>query len=298
MDTDGFEVCRRLKADEDTSIIPAIMVTSLSERADRLKGIEAGATDFLTKPMDNQEVRLRVRNAIWMKPALDRANDLYEELLVVDKLKTHLTDMIIHDLRAPPGSINGYLALLEMDLKEHLKDRARHVFDRVKKITNILLTMISALLEVGRLETGEMPIHLETVPLSAIVGDAVTLIAGVGSPDQVLIDTDESDTKVQCDREITRRVITNILANALHVSPPRREGPPRGQGRGQNLPCRDHRQGTWDQRKGPQKDLREVRSDRGNQWGTQGAFDRTRVGFLSPRDRSTGWPHWRQKCPG
>jgi len=62
---DGFEVCRRLKADLNTAHIPILLVTALSERKERMMGIAAGANDFLTKPIDIQDVILRVRNAVY-----------------------------------------------------------------------------------------------------------------------------------------------------------------------------------------------------------------------------------------
>src|SRR4051794_33672438 len=49
---DGFETCRRLKADSATAHVPVVMVTALDQSADRVKGLEAGADDFLTKPVD------------------------------------------------------------------------------------------------------------------------------------------------------------------------------------------------------------------------------------------------------
>src|ERR671939_1674419 len=51
---DGFEVCRRLKADPRTAPVPVLLVTALTGRQDRLQGIEVGANDFLTKPIDTQ----------------------------------------------------------------------------------------------------------------------------------------------------------------------------------------------------------------------------------------------------
>jgi PAS domain S-box-containing protein/putative nucleotidyltransferase with HDIG domain len=61
---DGFEVCRRIKANPSTSQLPVLLVTALNERPDRLRGIAAGADDFLSKPIDLEEINLRVRNAV------------------------------------------------------------------------------------------------------------------------------------------------------------------------------------------------------------------------------------------
>ena len=68
---DGFEVCRRLKADPNTTHIPVVMVTALDQPADRVKGLEAGADDFLTKPVDEIALIARVRSLSRLKVVLD-----------------------------------------------------------------------------------------------------------------------------------------------------------------------------------------------------------------------------------
>jgi CheY-like chemotaxis protein len=69
---DGFTVCRRLKSDEDTRLIPIVIMTALDGIEDRIKGIEAGADDFLTKPVNPRELLARIQTALKLKEAVDR----------------------------------------------------------------------------------------------------------------------------------------------------------------------------------------------------------------------------------
>src|SRR5947209_6265004 len=68
---DGFEVCRRLKANPRTADIPVVMVTALSDVADRLRGLESGADEFLTKPVNDTALFARVRSLVRLKRMMD-----------------------------------------------------------------------------------------------------------------------------------------------------------------------------------------------------------------------------------
>ncbi len=68
---DGYEVARALKADAATKAIPVVMVTALDDRESRLRGLEAGAEEFITKPVDRTELRVRVRNLLRLKEYSD-----------------------------------------------------------------------------------------------------------------------------------------------------------------------------------------------------------------------------------
>ena len=69
---DGFTVCRLIKAQEETRLIPIVIMTALDAKADRITGIQAGADDFLTKPVDEEELVARIETALKLKHTVDR----------------------------------------------------------------------------------------------------------------------------------------------------------------------------------------------------------------------------------
>ena len=88
---DGFEACRRLKTDPATAHIPVVMVTALDQPADRVRGLDAGADDFLTKPVDEVALIARVRSLSRMKLAVDelRTRAMTSAALGVPNSLTH-----------------------------------------------------------------------------------------------------------------------------------------------------------------------------------------------------------------
>ncbi len=77
---DGFTTCRKIKFELQRDELPVIMLTALDEREDRLKGLQAGADDFLTKPVDLPELIVKLRSNLRLKRAYDRVREQYEKL--------------------------------------------------------------------------------------------------------------------------------------------------------------------------------------------------------------------------
>src|SRR3954469_1020588 len=107
----GFEVCRRIKRDPRTKSIPVIFVTALNDTTDRVKAIEAGGDDFLTKPHNRLVLGARVRSLLKLRAATEALEESLRKLREVEKMRDDLMKMIVHDLKTPLTSV---LATLEM----------------------------------------------------------------------------------------------------------------------------------------------------------------------------------------
>src|SRR3989449_2470517 len=85
---DGFTVCRILKGDDETRLIPIVIMTALDGMEDRIRGIEAGADDFLTKPVNPRELIARIQTALKLKHAVDK------KLGELSKIKDHFAKFV------------------------------------------------------------------------------------------------------------------------------------------------------------------------------------------------------------
>jgi class 3 adenylate cyclase len=115
---DGFDVCRHLKNDPKTAFIPVLMVTALSERKERMIGVAAGANDFLNKPVDLQDLTLRVRNAVYTRRLFDQ---LHAEQEKSERLLLNLL----------PKAIAERMKQGELNIAEHHADATVLVADLV-----------------------------------------------------------------------------------------------------------------------------------------------------------------------
>src|SRR5262249_31168218 len=165
---DGYEVCRRLKSDDATRAIPIVIVTALNERADKIRCLELGADDFLSKPVDRVELLARVRSLI-------RQQRLYAELVArereVSRLKDEFVSVVSHELRTP---LSGVLGLTGLLLATELTPRQREYAEAMQQAGDALLVLINDLLDFAKIGAGK----LELERLVPEVGAGVPTVAG------------------------------------------------------------------------------------------------------------------------
>ncbi len=149
-DMDGFEVCRRLKASTATDFVPVIMVTALDEVEYKVRGMEAGADDFVTKPFNKVELLVRVKSLLRIKELhdqlerkireLEEAQTQLREMAITDGLTglynyRYFKEQLIHEVdRAARHNESFSLIMLDIDHFKHYNDTHGHLAgDKVLK---------------------------------------------------------------------------------------------------------------------------------------------------------------------
>jgi two-component system, sensor histidine kinase and response regulator len=211
---DGLEVCRRLKADPATRAIPVIFLTASNEMEHLVRGFEAGAVDYVTKPFNPPELLARVRTHIELKQARERLREMNNE-------KDEFMGIAAHDLRNPLNVIKGYTEMMiedaeAMNLRE-MEDTGR----RVLEATTRMAEMVQNLLDANRIERGELKLDLQPtdlVPVIAAVIDAQRPRA-TAKQQTLHLETDPAAATVLADRGVAVQVLENLVSNAVKYSP-------------------------------------------------------------------------------
>ena len=213
----GFEVCRRIKRDPRTARIPVIFVTALNDATDRVKAIEAGGDDFLTKPHNRQILSARVRSLLRLKTATDALEDSYRKLRELEKVRDDLMKMIVHDLKTPLTSV---LAALEMVMDGDygpIGDEQRRALGDAESKAEDLLALIEDLLEVARIEETTLALDLTLVAPAAFLHELVHEWALRFEQEraEAVVDVDDNAPVFLADRSMLKRVFGNLIQNAL-----------------------------------------------------------------------------------
>lgn len=219
----GFEVCRRIKRDPRTSRIPVIFVTAMNDTTDRVRGIEAGGDDFLTKPHNRLVLGARVRSLLKLKAATDALENSYRKLRELEKVRDDLMKMIVHDLKSPLTSVLATLELLgDGDFGPLTNDQRRALGDAEGKAED-LLTLIEDILEVARIEEAAVTITRAPIAplalLSELYHEWQHRFQQEGT--QASIKVDDDTPVFFADKSLIKRVFSNLIQNAIsHSSKP------------------------------------------------------------------------------
>lgn len=215
---DGMEVCRHLKSDPLTEGIPVIFLTAKTEVEDITAGLDAGAVDYITKPVNSKVLKARVRTQLSLKRSRDEMSHQIDILTENARLREDIERMTRHDLKSPLTAIINTSELLMEN--RWLGSEQLHEIDQIRVSAYDILGMIDRSLDLYRMETGQYQLNasgIDLVPLCQRVIEAERLQARKKSTSIMF----ESPEKVICHGEelLCLSMISNLLKNAVEASP-------------------------------------------------------------------------------
>lgn len=213
----GFEVCRRIKRDPRTARIPVIFVTALNDTTDRVKAIEAGGDDFLTKPHNRLVLGARVRSLLRLKAATDALEQSFRKLRELEKVRDDLMKMIVHDLKTPLTTVLGTLEMLGTGDFGAVTETQRRAIRDCEGKADELLALINDLLEIARLEEANLPLEVSAVSPRTLVDEMMHEWAMRFQQEgaRVTAEVAPDAPRIEADLQLLKRVLANLLQNAL-----------------------------------------------------------------------------------
>lgn len=205
---DGYEVCRKLKADKKTASIPILMLTARKEVENKVKGLEIGAQDYLTKPFDYKELSARIKSLLSMREAGEKlVQDAKSEAL------DHMMDELAHELRNPLTSIGGFARRVHENLPEGDPNK-KYLEIIIKEVTQ-LEKMVKALIE---LKTSAIS-YKEPVNANELIAEVIERFRQRLTLQAVTLKTElmENPSLISADRENIELALGNILENSIEA---------------------------------------------------------------------------------
>jgi signal transduction histidine kinase len=217
---DGFQVAAQIKANVATKNIPVIMVTALDDRNVRMLGLNAGAEDFLTKPVDRAELYVRVRNLLRLKAAIEEAHVARMMAEHANSAKTLFLRAMSHELRTPLNAISGFAEILELGIRGAVNPEQSQDLGRIRRAAAYLLRLINDVLTVARLE-GARPLHLISVAVNPMLAEVEGLCAIQAKAKGLKLTVTPSPREVfvTADAERLQQILLNLITNAIKFTP-------------------------------------------------------------------------------
>ena len=231
---DGFETCRRLKANPLTREIPIIFLTALSDSNNKVNGLSIGAVDYISKPFQSEEVLARINIHLKLY-SLTRKLEQQKQLLE-EKVKSRTVELLAakeaaeaaniaksqflanmsHELRTPLNAIIGYSEMLQeeaedLDQKDLIPD-----LKRIHGAGTHLLGLINDILDLSKIESGKVELYLETVNISLLIREIIIMVRPLVEKNANVLVVDCADNLGYMKTDLTkvRQSLFNLLSNA------------------------------------------------------------------------------------
>ncbi|MEG0807400.1 MAG: hybrid sensor histidine kinase/response regulator [Alistipes sp.] len=219
-DMDGYEVLERLKSDQSVRSIPVIFLTALHNPEDIVKGFKLGASDYISKPFNHEELITRVAHHIFLAAAQRTITQQRDELQATVEARDKMYSVIAHDLRSPIGTLKMVFNMLLVNLTPEQVGADNHeMITMGNNITESTFMLLDNLLKWTKSQTGRMNTVFQKVDICEVVLFASKMSDLVAQVKNIAVEYEIPDPiQVSCDVDMVKTIMRNLMSNAVKFS--------------------------------------------------------------------------------
>lgn len=214
---DGYEVLQHLKSNPETSDIPVIIMSALSDMQSIVKGYQLGAIEYVTKPFQREELLKRVAH----RYELFSIKRIKQELENTIESRDTLYSVIAHDLRSPLGSLKMMInAVLLMVDKKALGDEVFEMLQMINKTSEEIFLLLDNLLKWAKSRLNRQNIFQQQIDINSIIASSANIYETMAKQKGVKLVLEGLDDKLtgSVDIDMLKTIIRNLMSNALKFS--------------------------------------------------------------------------------
>lgn len=215
----GYEVCKKLKANEATKHIPVIFLTAKTEEDDIKMAYDSGAVDYITKPFKEKEILARIKTQLEL---LQTRNEL---ILQNEKLKSLIANrdrffsVIAHDLRSPFNGLLGITQMISLGMGKFSREDLVDTFKIFQESVHKIYELLNNLLEWSKIQRDIVHIYPEDLILNEVITDNIEAVRTKASLKNISITYEDANKiAIRTDKNILGTILRNLFTNALKFS--------------------------------------------------------------------------------
>mgnify|MGYP000602151674 CR=1 FL=1 len=218
---DGYEVLQHLKSNPETTDIPVIIMSALSDMQSIVKGYQLGATEYVTKPFQREELVKRVAHPSESCEEKEVVACIKAELENTIESRDTLYSVIAHDLRSPLGSLKMMNnAILMMVDKERVGDEVYEMIQMMNKTSEEIFLLLDNLLKWAKNRLNKQHVYKQQTDINSIIDSTAEMYVPMAAQKGVKIILENLDKELVglVDIDMLKTIIRNLISNAMKFS--------------------------------------------------------------------------------